>query len=410
MTMKYLLLLFGLCLTCCSIAQTETYDIATYTIPAGYSRSPGEGVVNYLAADGNKGTYCIISIHASLATKGTAQEEFDRSWAELAASPLKINDAPQTGKVTDDDGREVTLGMANFINGNLSGAAILSTIVGFGRTTNILTMTNGEGYRSDIDNFFKGLTLRKDPPAVINGVAQAAGTQSAPGVNPPKCFNTKNGIEGVWMGIYVKEFYGDPLTMGHTIWKTFYGNGQVYEAIPDIGFADFNKPESEAGEAQFWGRYSNNGAGNWMIQRSGGAGINVKLNERGNMQIGPQYYQHCKPVDGLKLNGSWTSWADPDDPELDRGPSGQKALIRFSANGEFTDEGIFNTALQYHRDGSSVTTAGSGTYEIRDYSVILRYNDGHVKQAAFTGFLSTDPSLNDKTLCISKVKFSKRSR
>jgi hypothetical protein len=300
--------------------------------------------------------------------------------------------------------------MAGFVNGNLTGSAMLSTIVGFGRTINILTMTNGAGYQSNIDEFFKGLTLRKDPPVGKNAVTQTAGIQSAPKANTPPCFNTKNGIEGVWMGIYVKEFYGDPLTMGHTIWKSFYSNGQVYEAIPDIGFADFNKPESESREAQFWCRYLNNGAGNWIIERPGGVDLDVKLNDRGNMKIGVQYYQHCKPVDGLRLNGSWTSWADPDDPELDMGTFGQKALIRFSANGQFTDEGIFNTALQYHRDNTSVTTAGSGTYEIRDYSVILRYNDGHIKQAALTGFLSLDPSLDDKTICISKVQFSKRSK
>ena len=388
--------------------QTETFDIATYTIPAGWVKSSGEGVVSYIGTDKDKGTYCIISIHASKATKGTAQEEFNRNWAELAAVPLKINAAPQTGKVADDEGREVMLGMANFINGNLTGAAMLSTIVGFGRTTNILTMTNAGDYQDDIDNFFKGLTLSKNQPTLKNGVNSTSGTSSAPKANTAPGFNTKNGIEGVWMGIYVKEFYGDPLTMGHTIWKTFYSNGQVYEAIPDIGFADFNKPESESREAQFWSRYLNNGAGKWIIENPGGAGKDVKLNERGNMVIGPQYYQHCKPVDGLRLNGSWTSWADPDDPELDRGTSGQKSLIHFSFNGQFTDKGIFNTALQYHRDGTSVTTAGSGTYEIRDYSLILQYNDGHIKQAALTGFLSLDPSLDDKTICIDKVKFSKR--
>jgi len=410
MIKRYLFILIGLCCSICSFAQRETFNIATYTILKGWEKSTKEGAVSYIATDKDKGTYCIISIHASRTSRGTAQEEFDRSWAELAATPLKISAAPQTGKVADEDGREVILGMANFINGNLTGTAMLSTIVGFDLTTNILTMTNVEGYRSDIDKFFEGLTLRKDPSTVKNAFAATTNSQSASKVNSPPVFNTKNGIEGVWMGIYMKAFYGDPLTLGHTIWKTFYSNGQVYEAIPDIGFAGFNKTESESSEVQFWNRYINNGTGKWIIKRPGVIDINVKLNERGNMVISAQYYQHCKPVDGLKLNGSWTSYADPDDPELDRGAFGQNALIRFSANGQFTDEGIFNSALQFHRDGSSVTTAGSGTYEIRDYSIILRYNDGHIKQAALTGFLSLDPAVDDITICISRVKFSKRRK
>ena len=394
----------------CAFAQTETFDIATYTIPAGWTKSAKEGMVSYITTDETKAIFCIISIYASQESKGTALEEFGRNWTVLVATPLTIKELPQTEKLTDDEGRDVILGAASFVNGNLAGAVMLSTIVGYGLTTNILTMSNDAGYQSVIETFFNGLTIKKAPPAVTGAFAATTGIQSTSKVNSPPCFNTKNGIEGVWMGIYMKAFYGDPLTLGHTIWKTFYGNGQVYEAIPDIGFADFNKPESESGEAQFWSSYINNGAGNWIIKRPGVIDIDVKLNERGNMVISSQYYQRCKPVDGLKLNGSWTSWADPDDPELDRGVFGQKALIRFSANGQFTDEGIFNTVLQYHRDGTSVTTAGSGTYEIRDYSVILRYNDGHIKQAALTGFLSLDPAVDDKTICISKVKFSKRSR
>ncbi len=410
MIKKYLLILIGLGLTISAFAQTETFDIATYTIPQGWEKSTREGVVSYIATDNAKGIYCTISIYASQASKGTAREEFDRNWSVLAATPLHIKDLPQTDKVSDDEGREVILGAAGFVNGNLSGTAMLSTIVGFGLTTNILTLSNDAGYQSTIETFFNGLTLKKVPPAVAHAVAATTVIQSTSKVNSPPCFNTKNGIEGVWMGIYMKAFYGDPLTLGHTIWKTFYSNGQVYEAIPDMGFAGFNKPESESAEAQFWSRYINNGAGNWIIKRPGVIDIDVKLNERGNMIISSQYYQHCKPVDGLRLNGSWTSWEEPDNPDLDKGALGQKALIRFSANGQFTDEGIFNTALQYHRDGTSVTTAGSGTYEIRNYSVILRYSDGHLKQAAFTGFLSLDPALDDKTICIGRVTFKKRSR
>ncbi|MEI8047741.1 MAG: hypothetical protein WCI92_10220 [Bacteroidota bacterium] len=410
MIKKIIFILIGLCLTICAFAQTESFDIATYTIPAGWTKSAKEGSVSYITTDDKKSIFCIITIYASQESKGTALEEFDRNWTTLVATPLNIKELPQTDKVSDDEGREVILGAASFVNGNLAGAAMLSTIVGFGLTTNILTMSNDADYQSVIETFFNGLTIKKVPAAVTVADVTNTGTQSSSKVNSPPCFNTKNGIEGVWMGIYMKAFYGDPLTLGHTIWKTFYGNGQVYEAIPDIGFANFNKPESESGETQFWSSYINNGSGNWIIKRQGVIDIDVKLNERGNMVISSQYYQRCKPVDGLKLNGSWTSWADPDDPELDKGVFGQKALIRFSANGQFTDEGIFNTALEYHKDGTSVTTAGSGTYEIRDYSLILRYNDGHIKQAAFTGFLSLDPAVDDKTICISKVKFSKRSR
>jgi hypothetical protein len=57
-----------------------------------------------------------------------------------------------------------------------------------------------------------------------------------------------------------------------------------------------------------------------------------------------------------------------------------------------------------------LTAAGSGTYEIKDYSLILRYNDGHIKQAPLTGFLSLDPAVDDKTICINKVQFSKRRK
>ena len=210
------------------------------------------------------------------------------------------------------------------------------------------------------------------------------------------------------MGLYIKEYNGDPLSNGHSIWKTFYVNGQVYEAIPAKGYADFNKAESEGRDPNFWNRYITNAPGHFTIERPGVVDIDVQINEWGTMETGSQFYQRCKPIDGLRLDIFWTSVSNPDDPNKYNYPAGKKPVITFSGGGQFTDKGIFNTALEFHEGGNLIKIAVSGTHEITDYAIILHYSDGHVKQAAFTGFMSIDLSLDNKTLFISTIKFRKR--
>ena len=53
-----------------SMAQTETFDIATYTPPKDFKKESKQGVVIYTHVNTTTGSFCVIAIYASSASAG----------------------------------------------------------------------------------------------------------------------------------------------------------------------------------------------------------------------------------------------------------------------------------------------------------------------------------------------------
>jgi hypothetical protein len=98
--------------------------------------------------------------------------------------------------------------------------------------------------------------------------------------------------------------------------------------------------------------------------------------------------------------------ANPNDPALDRFPAGQKPVFRFSSDGKFSDEGVFATFLK--SGDPRQDAAGTGVYEVRDFTLVLRFSDGRVKQLAITAMLGANAAASNDTLFISRSAFHKR--
>ena len=71
------------------IAQTETFDIATYTPPKDFKKDSKQGVVNYTCVNSTTGSFCVIAMYASTASTGDAEKDFKREWKELVETPFK---------------------------------------------------------------------------------------------------------------------------------------------------------------------------------------------------------------------------------------------------------------------------------------------------------------------------------
>jgi hypothetical protein len=213
-----------------------------------------------------------------------------------------------------------------------------------------------------------------------------------------------SGITGVWMGF--KTYTGD--YEPHPRWYTFYEDGQVFEDIPRTGFAGFNREASKAdsGQKSYWGRYTfANGAG--AITKPGVAYPEVLQSEGGDkLKIDSFHFYRCQEVNGLRLQGAWTSLANPNDPALDRFPAGQRPVFRFSSDGKFSDEGVFATFLKLGDPRQDA--AGTGVYEVRDFTLVLRFSDGRVKQLSITAMLGANAAASNDTLFISRSPFHKR--
>jgi hypothetical protein len=132
----------------------------------------------------------------------------------------------------------------------------------------------------------------------------------------------------------------------------------------------------------------------------------LRTQKANELKIDSDVYYRCASVDGLRLEGAWTSYANPADPALDRLPAGQRPILRFSRDGRFVDEGLFAVFMRSYSGGDD--RPGAGTYELRDFTAILRYDDGRVRREAFNGLLSADPARTNDVIFLRRTPLQKR--
>ncbi len=250
---------------------------------------------------------------------------------------------------------------------------------------------------SRASEFFESLRL--------DGAGGASGAVAA--VQPTGRANSAlrgGGISGVWMGLvllvgsYTPEYR----------WKTFFDDGVAFGDLPNGGMAGFNREAARRVSAlsDYWNTYTFAGSSGELRREGTSAKWGLQLLNRDQLKIGSDTFYRCASVDGLRLDGSWTSYANPDDPSLDALPVGQRPVIRFGRDGRFRDDGLFATFITSGGDDRP----GGGQYEMRDFSLILRYDDGRLRQEAFTGFLGANPRDQNAKVFVRRSQLSRRAR
>jgi hypothetical protein len=242
-----------------------------------------------------------------------------------------------------------------------------------------------------------------NPPAAEGGnrSSGSAGTIGAGGA--PR---SSSGIVGVWMGF--KNNY--PSFEPRPRWYVYFEDGTVFEDLPFHGLAGFSREASKADREQggYWGAYTV--AGNSAKINKPGLNYPEKIviEAPGKMTLDGRYLNRCRSVDGLRLQGAWTYFSNPNDPSIDRMPRGQAPIFHFTSDGKFVDDGVLWLFLT--EGNRSTEHAGSGTYEIRDFTLILRYSDGRVKPFAFSGMCPGDPFTKNDMVFIGRSEFWKRNK
>lgn len=400
MRKSLLLIITVLLCSIISCAQTESFDIATYKVPKGWTKSTKPGIVTYSASNEAKHNYCMISIYASKPSTGTTEEEFAKEWKKLVVTPFSVSEEPELNKLSDE-GRDAIAGTATFTMGKVKSAVMLTTVVGFGRTISILTLSNDDSYQADVESFFDGITFDNTVPEVTT---QTTAYESQAASTSGSTFHNTNALEGVWMTLHLKSQYYDVNSSGDPQWITFFDNGRVYDRIPD-DMNNFDKNSSSLGTYQF---SNGNGTLKWFPQSPPTEIITQSTDDiLIRLGSGDDNYHRCKSVDGVRLQGSWTSYANPNDPFLDD-HSVAKPMITFNSNGSFTDYGIF-TLLDVAVFPKPNTQPGSGTYSINNFMLTLNYDNGVTRQVSFTGLLSSDVSTTNNSIYLHRVKFKKRA-
>jgi hypothetical protein len=174
--MKKIIFLSVFCFTAAILfAQKQTYDLVSYTPPAGWKKEEQTNLTVYTKTDNKKNSWCRIFIVKSTTSKGSIEEDFESEWQELVVKNYKPAEAPQAQEVQETDGWKIKAGVGKFVFNNKDAMVIITTASGYGRCVSIFAITNSEDYTVDITNVLESVEMIKPstdmPATATTGVA-----------------------------------------------------------------------------------------------------------------------------------------------------------------------------------------------------------------------------------------------
>jgi hypothetical protein len=111
--MNRVLVALGIACTLAGAASADSFDIASFSPPSGWSRQDAKDIRAFTTVDKAAGTFCRIALHASMKTLGSPKLDFDADWRDLIATPYKPTAAPKLD-TREVRGWKVTAGGAPF--------------------------------------------------------------------------------------------------------------------------------------------------------------------------------------------------------------------------------------------------------------------------------------------------------
>jgi hypothetical protein len=291
-------------------------------------------------------------------------------------------------------------GSAIVTRDDVSYAAVLDVMLVGDRVQSILVVATDpdvlKAYQPQLGAFL-GSFRYGSQVATAPATAAPAPAASAPSAADLGTIKGK-GLVGVWMGstTVIGSYTPEPR------WVTFYDDGQVLRDIPLEGLDGFDRTASkaDANQAPYWASYTWDGGKGVIVAPGVRTPISITAKAVNQITLGSDVYYRCVEVDGLRLQGSWTSYGDPADPALDRLEPGPRPILTLAKNGRFVDEGIFADLSQ--------GAGGSGTYEMKRYTLTLRYSDGRTKRLAITGIFGADPAAQADIIYLHRSRFNRR--
>ncbi len=193
------------------------------------------------------------------------------------------------------------------------------------------------------------------------------------------------GIVGAWQGISLAvgmtrtgAGLGAELKTGQLI---FFPNGQAYfgNDFPAEGLNELRTRIRAENNRRDWGTYSySNGNGLLKLPY---ADIPLRMSN-GNLVVNTNKTDHefikIRRVDGARFEGTYGLSG--------RNAAGKTPVIRFTGDGQFADDGAMKVLFHEYTDCLNLAKdPGSGTYEVKDFSIVFRYSDGRVIRIAFLG-------------------------
>lgn len=192
------------------------------------------------------------------------------------------------------------------------------------------------------------------------------------------------GIVGVWMGLGLQFNAQQKNLQYQAVTLAFYSNGQVFynSKLQTFLFEGMSPILAREVTPRWWGNYRfDQGSGTIKMSYT-----EIPMELRGEHLIlttnkTEHKFGRLARVDGTRLDGTWTF------SEYE----GKIPKITFTEQGRFTDEGAVKV-LEHslYKLYSTGGKPGEGTYEVRNWTLLLHYADGREFTTAFLG-LGAEP-------------------
>jgi hypothetical protein len=357
-------------------AQTQKFDVMTYTPPKGWTAGQNGQAKTFTTVDKSAGKFCMMFLYPSVTNHGTPTQDFALVWKTLVQDVFNAGRNPETQSVDSDGFTIISGGELIEFEGNKA-LAMLTTVSGKGKVISLLSIFNDAKYADDVQKFLSGMDvdIKEMPKEVSPSNRIQKPTKRSTGNS--NSLLSDNGIAGVW------TCYRSSIGSSNLSWyyKVFFSNGKSLDVMPQKGLFNYDLG-SEVNLSI--GRYTfANGSGSNFKSDAAKFDDKLVLLKPNQLKIDNNTYFKSANVDGVRLNGSFTTFSESNSPQLQTLPYGEKPVITFSKDGRFNDEGLFNTLLFDKGTNPAAAKPGSGTYELQDYSITLNYDDGRVRQEAF---------------------------
>ena len=161
-------------------AQTESFDIATFIPPAGWSHTESNGV---LTLQSNKKVlgkiqFCQIYFFPSSPSNASPAATFQSEWDSKVARPLGLSSRPQPEMQTTPDGWKVVTAHADMLFQGVPMRAILVSANGFGKLVSVVVTVSPDSYQAELERFFQHLNF--NPASQESSPSSGALTKTAP--------------------------------------------------------------------------------------------------------------------------------------------------------------------------------------------------------------------------------------
>jgi hypothetical protein len=222
--MKKIPLLCFFCLCIGKIfAQSQTFDLVTFTPPKSWKKQSGENAMQLSKEDTAKGTYCLILLYKAMPGTVAPRENFDLAWTSLVKEMVTVSGEPEMHNPETENGWETQSGYASFETEDGKGMVMLATATGSKKMVNMLILTNTDVYEKEMNSFLQSVSLQKIA-APEKAPTQPGNTNGSPIINTWTTLScdqdpslVKNGVAGYIRRQYVFNSNG---TYRHFV-KTF---------------------------------------------------------------------------------------------------------------------------------------------------------------------------------------------